>query len=243
MTDNPGTGLYESVAAVCQHVARKELQQFRPRLEEICLHAVQAAFDQLVGSGKLKHAAKEQIEEMARNSGSESSQQDPLGGLIQQKVSETTENGANLKGAVESYIAQHGRELFENETIQRELNSVLMEKTKNVFKQATESNGFDLKTIVLRMVEKALDARGAGKEGAGEEVQKEEIKKAIREHLNQNMASELSEALREEARNYFSSDELKELLDQKFRAIDLYLKTDLIPKVVKREIKALQEQS
>jgi hypothetical protein len=29
---------------------------------------------------------------------------------------------------------------------------------------------------------------------------------------------------------------MKELLDSKFRAIDLYLKTDLIPKIVKREV-------
>ena len=40
---------------------------------------------------------------------------------------------------------------------------------------------------------------------------------------------------------FFSSDRMKELLESKFRAIDVYLKTDLIPKVVKREITKLQE--
>lgn len=93
----------------------------------------------------------------------------------------------------------------------------------------------EIRKAIARMVEDVL-ASGPGPEGAGPYL-KEAVSKCVQESLR----GRLGDTIGAEIRGFFSSEEMKELLDSKFRAIDLYLKTDLIPKVVKRELsKALE---
>ena len=47
---------------------------------------------------------------------------------------------------------------------------------------------------------------------------------------------DLQESIQEELKAFLTSNEFKELMDDKFRTITLYLKTEVIPRVVQKEL-------
>lgn len=104
-----------------------------------------------------------------------------------------------------------------------------LNKARELVKQAMFSGSFDLKTLINKAVQHALkqEASAAGQGGG--------------EASPAAPAGDLSKTVNRQIEQFFSSERFKELLEQKFRAIDLYLKTDLIPKVVKREVNKMQE--
>ena len=145
--------------------------------------------------------------------------------------------GGDPGSAVEKYLEEHGAEVLRNEGVQLQLNEVVLEKAKDLLKRSAFSGSLDMKRVVTRIVEGVLEARGITGGGGPD------VKAAIAGHLKEHMGSSLSETIGKEVRGFLSSNEMKELLDSKFRAIDLYLKTDLIPKIVKREIAKAHERA
>jgi len=51
------------------------------------------------------------------------------------------------------------------------------------------------------------------------------------------LAKEIRGAVQKEIEGYLASDSIKELLDEKFRAVTLYLKTDVIPQAVRQALR------
>ena len=103
-----------------------------------------------------------------------------------------------------------------------------------------------LETKVLeRIIDRQIKAHLAespapkGAEG-GLEVFRQEVPKIVREYLQRHLGavleSELRVVIHKEIMTFMASDELKELMDDKFRLMNTYLKTDVIPKVVQQEL-------
>lgn len=62
----------------------------------------------------------------------------------------------------------------------------------------------------------------------------EALKNAMKEHLHSELPKILNDNVSKAVSECLGSEEVKLLIDSKFRAITLYLKTDVIPKVVKQ---------
>jgi hypothetical protein len=98
-----------------------------------------------------------------------------------------------------------------------------------------------LERIIDRQIKAHLDGGSApkGAEG-GLEVFRQEVPKIVREYLQRHLAalfeSEVRGVIHKEIMTFMASDELKELMDDKFRLMNTYLKTDVIPKVVQQEL-------
>ena len=60
------------------------------------------------------------------------------------------------------------------------------------------------------------------------------LKSATTEYLNRELPKFLNDNVSKAVGECLGSEEVKLLIDSKFRAITLYLKTDVIPKVVKQ---------
>lgn len=98
-----------------------------------------------------------------------------------------------------------------------------------------------LEKLVERQV-KAQIASGAGgiagREGL-DSIRQDAIK-GVRDFLSRNIETlfqnEIRSIIQKEVMNFLASDQLKELMDEKFRMINTYLKTDVIPKIVQQEL-------
>jgi len=148
---------------------------------------------------------------------------------------------ADLDAKIKARIAACLPEALAAEPVRTFFYGLLKDKGKEVFKQAIFGGSLDLTKVIARVVEQSLDSRAgavvAGNSGGGGAS----IAGAVQSYLAQNLGKELSRAVQEEMRKFLGSEQMKELLDSKFRAIDVYLKTDLIPRVVKREIAKIEE--
>ena len=60
------------------------------------------------------------------------------------------------------------------------------------------------------------------------------IKPVIGEYVKNDLSKALGDMVQKAVTDLLNSEEIKVLIDSKFRAITLYLKTDVIPKVVKQ---------
>lgn len=212
MTDSTAHSAIETVKRIAQEVVRDELRQLRGQIQEVCLAAVEAALGQFLASERFARAVRETA---------------PAGGVAP----------ANLKAQVAACLP----EMMASDQVQAHFNAMLKDKGREIFKQAIFGGSLDLKKVVARVVEQSLDSRAgavvvgnAGTEGVS-------IASAVESYLGQHLGKELAHAIQAEMRKFLASEQMKELLDSKFRAIDVYLKTDLIPRVVKREIAKTEE--
>ena len=98
-----------------------------------------------------------------------------------------------------------------------------------------------LEKIIDRQIKSHLSASppAKGPEG-GLEVFRQEVPKIVKDYLSRHLATlfetEVQKVIHQEIMNFMASDELKELMDDKFRLMNTYLKTDVIPKVVQQEL-------
>jgi len=65
---------------------------------------------------------------------------------------------------------------------------------------------------------------------------KKAIQASLAEQLPGILQKELGESIRAEVKSILSSNEIKEMIDSKFRMISVYLKTDVIPKAIQKEL-------
>ncbi|HAK95258.1 MAG TPA: hypothetical protein DCM87_09705 [Planctomycetes bacterium] len=216
MTDNPTHSAIETVKHIAHEVVRDELRQLRGQIQEVCLTAVEAALGQFLASERFVRAVRDAA---------------PSGGAA------PAELDARIKARITSCLP----EMLAGEHVQALFNAMLKDKGREIFKQAIFGGSLDLKKVVARVVEQSLDSRAgavvvgtAGAEGVS-------IAGAVESYLKEHLGKELAHAIQAEMRKFLASEQMKELLESKFRAIDVYLKTDLIPRVVKREIAKAEE--
>ena len=231
MSENVADALVATVRRVSQEVVRNELREFSEKLQKVTLEAVETAFQHYLRSAKFREAVREAAVEEGGGGGVS---QEAVKEIVKQELRESSD----IQAALTKYFAEHGADILRNESLQIELNSLVLTKAKELFKRSALSGSLDIKKAVTRVVESVLEARGITGGGKG---QTQDISEAVSQYLKENLGNMLTETISSEVKSFLASEEMKELLDSKFRAIDLYLKTDLIPKVVKREItKAFQ---
>ncbi len=100
-----------------------------------------------------------------------------------------------------------------------------------------------LETSLLdRLIERHLKSSPAAKAvaAAGESAQAnpKDPSKPGRDHVATPVQGDLRALIQSEMRAFLTSQELKELLDEKFRSITLYLKNEVIPKAIRSLQKA-----
>lgn len=105
-----------------------------------------------------------------------------------------------------------------------------------------------LERLVEKIVEKQLKSQGAaGTNSAASapgadslDAIRQETGKVAREFLSRHLGglfqTEIRGVIQKEMKTILASDEIKELIDEKFRTINVYLKTEVIPKVVQQEL-------
>lgn len=214
MTDSTAHSTLETIKRIAHDVVREEFRQLRGQLQGVCLSAVEAALWQLLVSERFKRAVKEAVPSSGGGSAA------------------PTDLDARIKAQVAASIP----DIVRSDEVQSLLNTLLKDKGKEIFKQAIFGGSLDLKKVVARVVEQSLASRG-GAPSAGTA----DIGAAIEAHLAQHLNKDIGHVIQTEIKTFLSSELMKEMLDSKFRAIDVYLKTDLIPKVVKREIAKAKE--
>ncbi len=62
------------------------------------------------------------------------------------------------------------------------------------------------------------------------------VKEYLSQHLGAHFQAEIRGVIQKEMKSALASDDLKELLDEKLRAVTLYLKNEVIPKAVQQVI-------
>jgi hypothetical protein len=215
MEDAAAQALIDSIRNIARSVVCGELNEFRAQLQETCAQAVETAFSHYIGSQQFSSKLQEEMKKEQHAASS---------GQLQAVVRET----------VDKALSEQGSKLIEQQA--EEAGAKLIQKTKNIVRQSITSGSLDLRNIVTRVVEKAIESQGG--------LQKQNsdaIEETVNSQLDKKLGKKMDSVIENKFQDLFSSEKLKELLDQKFRAIDLYLKTDLIPKIVKREINKLQE--
>ncbi|MEM7233375.1 MAG: hypothetical protein AAF517_14450, partial [Planctomycetota bacterium] len=73
--------------------------------------------------------------------------------------------------------------------------------------------------------------------GGGSDDAAKLAKDFLSENLQRLLQNEARPILQEEMKQFFAGDEMKVLLDDKFRAVTLYLKTDVIPNSVRQAMR------
>jgi hypothetical protein len=167
------------------------------------------------------------------------------------KAAISTRNGtwlafqASLTRLVEETVR---KELAAKPVSNRNLGGVSAELKKTITEAVTgvliETNF--LERLVERQVKACVGASPPANGGAvatgGEnpEALRQETEKVVREYLSRHLGvlfqTEIRGVIQKEMKTFLSSDELKELIDEKFRMINHYLKTEVIPKVVHQEL-------
>ena len=222
MTDNVLSALAAPIQQIAQNVAREELRQFKSQLRDVCLQAVEAAFAHHLESDRFRKLLREEIGMTTVSTSGVS--KETIARLVKDAI-----GGSNIQGAVEACFTTHAGDFLRHSAIKPHIDALVMEKAKHIVAQSMQNRSVDLKRVVAHVVEKALAARG----GVAED---RETGAASTPHAREKAGKEMEHSIQQHVRTFMASEEMKELLEQKFRAIDLYLKTDLIPKVVKREI-------
>jgi hypothetical protein len=118
----------------------------------------------------------------------------------------------------------------------------LRETLKKVVASVLLESGF-----LEKLIEKVVDSRleslklALGEGGGGSEALRQEAAALVKEFLSANLGkifqSEIRGAIQKEMQAVMGSENMKLLVDDKFRAITLYLKTEVIPKAVRQLLK------
>lgn len=126
---------------------------------------------------------------------------------------------------------------------------VLGEKLKKLLTSVLFESGILEKFVGVTVDQKLRDLGVTGGSGGGTDVEglKEESRRLVKDFLAQNLGtlfqSEIRGAVQKELQNYLASENMKMLIDDKFRAIQLYLTTEVIPTTVKQLLKKLSSQT
>ncbi|MBN1443180.1 MAG: hypothetical protein JXA90_10750 [Planctomycetes bacterium] len=104
-----------------------------------------------------------------------------------------------------------------------------------------------LERIVSAAVEKQLKGLDlSGGAGGGADALKKESVRLVKEFLSQNLAGlfqkEIRAAVASEMQSFMAGEEMKVLIDDKFRAIQLYLTTEVVPNNVKQILRNLSQR-
>jgi len=120
------------------------------------------------------------------------------------------------------------------------------------FKKLLTSTLFEsgiLERFVALAVEKKLAELKVSPSGQGpanaEELRKESAK-LVKEFLSQNLRSlfqnEIRGAIQKELQSFLASEDMKIMIDNKFRAVQLYLTSDVVPTTVKQILQKYARQ-
>jgi hypothetical protein len=114
----------------------------------------------------------------------------------------------------------------------------LGEKLKTLISSVLVESGF-LEKFVKSTVERTLEQNGGAV--ANEDVRKQAARLA-KEFLSENLGAvfqqQIQDVVRTEVGSFLAGEDMKVLLDDKFRAVTLYLKTDVIPNAVRHALKS-----
>ena len=118
-------------------------------------------------------------------------------------------------------------------------------KTKEALLKVIQAALFEsglLERTVGRAVDQKLKSVGDAKGGAPTGgAGREEVIAAIKDYLSQNFAElcgrEIHTVIQKDVQAILGGEQFKEILEEKFRAISIYLKTDVIPKAVAQQLK------
>jgi hypothetical protein len=118
----------------------------------------------------------------------------------------------------------------------------IRKQVKEVLNSVLIESGL-LKQVVETVVERQLEARGGG--GGGGERLRQEAAAVAKDFLSKNLGTvfkdEIQGAVTAATKELLSSEQVKILIDDKFRAVTLYLKTEVIPKAVRQAAKEVSE--
>ena len=89
--------------------------------------------------------------------------------------------------------------------------------------------------ILEKIVNKQIDSKLAG--GGSGDADPAGVKKVLAKELPELLQGELKGVAERQVRSAMAGEDMKALLDDKFRAMSLYLKTDVIPKAVQKVLK------
>jgi hypothetical protein len=122
---------------------------------------------------------------------------------------------------------------------------VLGEKLKKLMISVLFESGVLEKFVGAMLDQKLQELDVSG--GAGEEGLRKESTKLVKEFLAQNLGtlfqSEIHGAIQRALQGFLASEDMKVLIDDKFRQIQLYLTTEVIPSQVKLNLKKLLAKS
>jgi hypothetical protein len=111
----------------------------------------------------------------------------------------------------------------------------IRKQVKEVLNSVLIESGL-LKQVVETVVERQLEARGG--DGGGGERLRQEAAALAKDFLSKNLGTvfkdEIQGAVTAATKELLSSEQVKILIDDKFRAVTLYLKTEVIPKAVRQ---------
>ncbi len=163
-----------------------------------------------------------------------------------------TEMQKSAKDVWSLYQAIFSKLIAEN--VRRELESAAPQQTKgasariDIRKTVTEAVGAVLMepSFLEKILERHIKAylskhpTASAPQGQGSGDQQKEIQKIVGEFLSQHLANfiqkELCVTIQREVKELLASNELKEMIDDKFRMISVYMKTEVIPKAVQKEL-------
>jgi hypothetical protein len=95
--------------------------------------------------------------------------------------------------------------------------------------------------ILEKLVNKQIDSKlPSGGDGGGGGANPDGVKKVLAKELPELLHGELKGVAERQVRSAMAGEGMKTLLDDKFRAMSLYLKTDVIPKAVQKVLKETQ---
>ncbi len=124
------------------------------------------------------------------------------------------------------------------------LGDKVREQVKDVLNRVLLESGL-LQQIVDKAVEHKLEARGSGGASEHAEALQKEAANIAKKFLSENIGSlskkEIQDAIGDSTQKVLSSENVKVLIDDKFRAVTLYLKTEVIPKSVRQALKEAAE--
>jgi len=118
----------------------------------------------------------------------------------------------------------------------------LTKRLKTVIGSVLVESGV-LEELVRRVVRREIDSAGAGDAG-GDSTDKIKaaagsiVKDFLSEHLGEILRKEVAGVVEKQVHAVVGSDELKQLIDDKFRVVTMYLKTDVVPGAVRQALQS-----
>ena len=114
------------------------------------------------------------------------------------------------------------------------------EKVKAAMTEVFIDSGL-LETLVRRVLTRELDATGGngGNPGNRDEIRKiagSLVKDFLAENLGRIFNEQIEGVVEQSVSQFLSSERVKELIDEKFRAVTLYMQTEVIPKAVEQSL-------